>query len=80
MVGGAVDYALVDISIFDTSSERFALIPHACRTGGGKVDFYFFDDGKQRHGRGAEKALSTILYPHFHASRFHFTVYCFASL
>ena len=34
MVGGAVDYTVVDISIFDTSPERFALIPHVCRTGG----------------------------------------------
>ena len=33
MVGGAVDNKLVDLSIFDTPPERFALIPHVCRTG-----------------------------------------------
>ena len=37
MVGGAVDKTVVDISIFDTSPERFALIPHVCRTGGNVI-------------------------------------------
>ena len=32
MVGGAVDYTIVDLSIFDISPERFAVIPHVCRT------------------------------------------------
>ena len=37
MVGGAVDYTVVDISIFDTSPVRFALISHVCRTGGNMI-------------------------------------------
>ena len=43
MVGGAIDYTVVDISIFDTSPERLALIPHVCRTGGGDLIFIVDD-------------------------------------
>ena len=37
--GGAVDYAVSDISIFGTTTQE---LPHACRTGG-KVNLIFDD-------------------------------------
>ena len=52
MVGGAVDYKVVDLSIFDTSPERFALIPHVCRTKGNVI--LYFIARKKCYGRGAE--------------------------
>ena len=50
MVGGAVDYTVVDLSIFDTSPERFALIPHVCRTKGNVIFIFLLGNNVMAGG------------------------------